>query len=153
MIDTYFDRADAATGYVHPLTKPVNHDDPRYWNGELYDSMISRMAAQARYELAHFIDTRCMQEKEAMTRSLPRHLTLDFGVQRGGAKLRIREAFSQEWILTLTDFRTNSDWLNCYLKPGLYFIEFWANSSSRQILNVDTRRTSFVKLNRVPADA
>lgn len=51
MIDTYADRADAATGYRPTPTKPVDRDDPCYWNGALYDSVINRMVAEARYNL------------------------------------------------------------------------------------------------------
>lgn len=57
MIDTYMDRADAATGYTPPAAKPVDRDDPRYWNGALYATVIDRMVAEARQtlrtEIAH----------------------------------------------------------------------------------------------------
>lgn len=71
MIDTYADRADAATGYEPTPRQAADRDDPRYWNGGLYDTVISRMAAEARYELARFIATRCMQEKKAMANLVP----------------------------------------------------------------------------------
>lgn len=51
MIDTYMNRADAATGYRPTPTKPVDRDDPCYWNGALYDSVINRMVAEAKYNL------------------------------------------------------------------------------------------------------
>lgn len=51
MIDTYFDRADRTTGYSATPRPPVDRDDPRYWNGSLYDSVINRMVAEARYNL------------------------------------------------------------------------------------------------------
>jgi hypothetical protein len=43
MIDTYMDRADAVTGWMQPI-----HEDPRYWGGKLYDTVIERNAAKAR---------------------------------------------------------------------------------------------------------
>lgn len=51
MIDSYMNRADAATGYRPTPTKPVDRDDPCYWNGALYDSVINRMVAEARHVL------------------------------------------------------------------------------------------------------
>lgn len=51
MIDTYFDRADAATGYRATPPQPVDREDPCYWNGALYDSVINRMVAEAKFEL------------------------------------------------------------------------------------------------------
>lgn len=50
MVPTYMDRCDAASGYQPPQAAPVT-DDPRYWNGALYHSVISRMAAEARYNM------------------------------------------------------------------------------------------------------
>lgn len=50
MIDTYFDRADRATGY-HLLTRtplPDITDDPRYWGGQLYATVADRTVAKAR---------------------------------------------------------------------------------------------------------
>lgn len=51
MIDTYFDRADRITGYRATPPKPVDRDDPCYWNGALYDSVINRMVAEAKFEM------------------------------------------------------------------------------------------------------
>ena len=50
MIDTYMDRCDAASGYKPQQAAPIT-EDPRYWNGALYHSVISRMAAEARYNV------------------------------------------------------------------------------------------------------
>lgn len=47
MIDTYFDRADAATGYRAQRTQPI-HEDPRYWGGQLYATVADRTVAKAR---------------------------------------------------------------------------------------------------------
>lgn len=46
MIDTYFDRCDAASD--RNQTQPPIHEDPRYWGGQLYATVIDRMAAKAR---------------------------------------------------------------------------------------------------------
>ena len=51
MIDTYFDRADRTTGYRATSSQPVDRDDPCYWNGALYDSVINRMVAEAKQTL------------------------------------------------------------------------------------------------------
>lgn len=56
MIDTYFDRADAALGYPRRhQSKPV-WEDPRYYNGQLYATMIDRNVAEARDRLAGALD-------------------------------------------------------------------------------------------------
>lgn len=54
MIDTYFDRADAAMRY-HVAPARTDQEDPRYWRGRLYATIIDRMAAEARSNLADFI--------------------------------------------------------------------------------------------------
>lgn len=41
MIDTYFDRCDAAQGY-RPKAKPISLDDPRQYRGLYFDTTISR---------------------------------------------------------------------------------------------------------------
>lgn len=49
--DTYMDRADAAAGYRPTPAKPIDRDDPRYWNGSLYASAIDCAVAMAKYRL------------------------------------------------------------------------------------------------------
>lgn len=51
MIDTYFDRADAASGYKPTPAKQLDRDDPRYWNGSMYASAIDCAVAMAEYRL------------------------------------------------------------------------------------------------------
>jgi hypothetical protein len=51
MIDTYFDRADAATGYRPTPSAPI-HEDPRYWAGRLYATVLDRHMAKAKHSLA-----------------------------------------------------------------------------------------------------
>lgn len=51
MIDTYFDRADAASGYKPTPAKQLDRDDPRYWNGSMYASAIDCAVAMAKYRL------------------------------------------------------------------------------------------------------
>lgn len=55
MIDTYFDRVDAAQGYRPAPCRPAS-EDPRYWNGQLYATMIDRNAAVARERLAGYLN-------------------------------------------------------------------------------------------------
>jgi hypothetical protein len=51
-IDTYADRADAATGYrPTPSTFPDISEDPRYFNYQLYSTMIARNVAEAKWRL------------------------------------------------------------------------------------------------------
>ena len=64
MIDTYFDRADAATGYrPTPVVYPDMSDDPRYFNYQLYNTMIARNVAEAKYNLQMVIGYLVVQEK------------------------------------------------------------------------------------------
>lgn len=55
MINTYFDRVDAASGYKPTRSSPIE-DDPRYYGGSLYATMLDRNVAQAKNYLANFID-------------------------------------------------------------------------------------------------
>lgn len=71
MIDTYADRADAASGSWRAARNHAVQQlyaDPRYFNGQLYSTVIDRMAAEARYRLAVFVELRCEIEKLAMAR-------------------------------------------------------------------------------------
>lgn len=54
MIDTYFDRVDAATGYRAKKSAPV-WDHPYYFRGIIYDSSIARDAAEATYNVDYAI--------------------------------------------------------------------------------------------------
>jgi hypothetical protein len=47
VIDTYFDRVDAATGYEPTPSRPIS-EDPRHWGGQLYATVIDRQVAEAR---------------------------------------------------------------------------------------------------------
>ena len=52
MVPTYMDRCDGAAGLARNTGSPrVDYDDPCYWNGALYNSVTSRMAAEARYNM------------------------------------------------------------------------------------------------------
>jgi hypothetical protein len=148
MIDTYMDRASWPTWMDLLPRQPVNYDDPCYWNGNLYNTVIDRMAAEARYQLARFIATRCMEEKKAMARRVTT-FTLDFGFQLSSFNLRIRKAYSQDWMMTCTDVQTESTSVRFELEPGLYVIEIRVPSFHWQTLTVDTRQTDFLKANLV----
>lgn len=54
MIDTYFDRADAAMRSHHAPAQ-ADQEDPRYWRGQIYSTIIDKMTAEARSNLADFI--------------------------------------------------------------------------------------------------
>lgn len=62
MIDTYFDRADAALGYPRRQSTPV-WDDPRCYNGQLYATMIDRNVAEAKDKLRYMLANACMDHK------------------------------------------------------------------------------------------
>ena len=54
MLDTYMDRADAATGYMLRQQRETERrlqDDPRYWAGQLYESAIAAAVARAKAAL------------------------------------------------------------------------------------------------------
>lgn len=55
MIDTYFDRVDAAQGY-RPQASNLVHEDPRHYRGQLYATVIDRNVAEARDRLAGALD-------------------------------------------------------------------------------------------------
>ncbi len=65
MIDTYFDRVDAAQVFTPTRSAPVQ-DDPRYYGGQLYASTIARNAAEARDNLAAFVNFLVLRHKACM---------------------------------------------------------------------------------------
>lgn len=50
MIDSYFDRCDAASGYK-PTARYLDQNDARYFGGQLYATVIDRMVAEAKFEM------------------------------------------------------------------------------------------------------
>lgn len=54
MIATYFDRCDAASGF-RSTARFIDQNDPRYFNHQLYATMLDRNVAEARFNLAHVI--------------------------------------------------------------------------------------------------
>ena len=63
MMDTYFDRADAVTGCLSNTATCLDSEDPRYFNGCLYDTTINRNVAKAKYKLQMVIGYLVVQEK------------------------------------------------------------------------------------------
>jgi hypothetical protein len=70
MIDTYFDRVDAAQGFKPKRSRPV-HDDPRYFNGHLYATMLDRNVAEAKANLEHFIDMTWEHHRYELAMGIP----------------------------------------------------------------------------------
>jgi hypothetical protein len=68
MTDTYMDRADAATGYKPTHQAAPDYDDPRYFRGSLYATIIDRMVAEAKYNLRVHIALSYLNHKRAMAR-------------------------------------------------------------------------------------
>lgn len=66
MIDTYFDRADASTGYKVVLSAPIS-SDTRYFRGQLYATNIDRSVAEARFNVHSIIAQRTTREKIAVS--------------------------------------------------------------------------------------
>jgi hypothetical protein len=67
MIDTYMDRADAATGYKPTSRVLPDYESPLYFRGNWYASVIDRMVAEAKYNLAIHISLSCIKHKTAMS--------------------------------------------------------------------------------------
>lgn len=65
MIDTYFDRCDAANDYKSTASRPI-WEDPRYYNGSLYSTLIDRNVAEAKANLASHIDQLAMRAKSVI---------------------------------------------------------------------------------------
>ena len=70
MIDTYFDRCDAASGYRPTPSKPMDRDDPRYYAGALYVTPSAARAAEARAELRYVIENMARFHKQEMARGI-----------------------------------------------------------------------------------
>jgi hypothetical protein len=62
MLDTYFDKKDWPVWMSSKSSAPA-FDDPRYYNGSLYTSVISRDVAQAKDAIKRHIDTICAWHK------------------------------------------------------------------------------------------
>jgi hypothetical protein len=67
MIDTYMDRADAAAGYKPTSRVLPDYESPLYFRGNWYASVIDRMVAEAKYNLAIHISLSCIKHKTAMS--------------------------------------------------------------------------------------
>jgi hypothetical protein len=57
MIDTYFDRVSWPT-WMTLKPQPNHWEDPRYFNHELYSTMIDRNVAEAKANVRSVIDNR-----------------------------------------------------------------------------------------------
>lgn len=66
MIETYMDWADSITRY-EPKTKSFNnYDDPRYYNGFLYSTVIDRMVAEAKDRVQEKIEGAHLRHRRAI---------------------------------------------------------------------------------------
>jgi hypothetical protein len=68
MIDTYMDRADAATGYKPTSRATPDYESLLYFRGHWYATIIDRMVAEAKYNVAMHISLSCLKHKVAMAR-------------------------------------------------------------------------------------
>lgn len=68
MMDTYMDRADAATGYRPSQQAVPDYESLLYFRGNWYVSVIDRMVAEAKDNLALHISLSCLKHKAAMAR-------------------------------------------------------------------------------------
>jgi hypothetical protein len=69
MIDTYFDRCDAASGYK-PTRSAPHQEDPRYYAFNLYNTMIDRNVAEAKFKLRYVIENMAHFHKQEMARGI-----------------------------------------------------------------------------------
>ena len=69
MIDTYFDRADAALGYKRRESAPV-WEDPRYYCGQLYNTVLDRNVAEAKDTVAEAIEWAARRHSDAIVRGV-----------------------------------------------------------------------------------
>jgi hypothetical protein len=70
MIDTYFDRADAAAG-ITPTYRPAALDDPRIYAGQLYASVLDRMVAEAKAKVLYAVAWVVWEHKTEMHCGIP----------------------------------------------------------------------------------
>jgi hypothetical protein len=68
MIGSYMDRADAATGYRPSPRAVPDYESLLYYRGNWYVSVIDRMVAEAKDNLALHISLSCLKHKAAMAR-------------------------------------------------------------------------------------
>jgi len=70
MIDTYFDRADAAAGFMSTY-QPIGRDDPRLYAGQLYATVLARMVAEARDNVLYTAAWSALEHKQEMRFGIP----------------------------------------------------------------------------------
>ena len=64
MLDTYFDRCDAASGYRYTTVQP-DHENPRYFRGSWYATTIDCNVAKAKHVLRTEIElNHCYHARE-----------------------------------------------------------------------------------------
>jgi hypothetical protein len=68
MIDSYMDRADAATGYQPTRQAVPDYGSLLYYRGNWYVSVIDRMVAEAKDNLALHISLSYLKHRAAMAR-------------------------------------------------------------------------------------
>ena len=66
MIDSYMDRADAATGYRPTPRQPVDRDDPRYFACVIYETPSAARALEALGNLHWALTCDCLTHKTEM---------------------------------------------------------------------------------------
>lgn len=87
MIDTYFDRADAAQRYPAIFPPQSVHEDPRYWGGQLYSTVIARMVAEARAMVRFTVAAAARDHQREMYCGIPlgtKHSVFDGAGRRKG---------------------------------------------------------------------
>lgn len=93
MIDTYADRADAATSYrPTPSTFPDISEDPRYFNYQLYNTMIARNVAEAKWRLNFHISQIVSAHKLEIDNGVP----LGCDCSRFQSNGRLKQRFSEK---------------------------------------------------------
>lgn len=70
MIDTYFDRADAAAGFMSTY-HPIGRDNPCLYAGQLYATVLARMVAEARDTVLFTAAWSALEHKSEMHCGIP----------------------------------------------------------------------------------
>jgi hypothetical protein len=91
MIDSYFDRADAATGYRPAPPVAPNYDSLHYWQGNWYVSVIDRMVAEAKDKVRISIGANILNHRREIRHGVP----LGSGCSIFDSAGRLRKIWSQ----------------------------------------------------------
>lgn len=85
MIDTYMDRVDQLTGFRRTPSHPV-YEDPRYFKGSLYETVLDRLVAEAKEHLSTELERDLMHHRWEMCYRIPVGMGRSFFTKEGRRK-------------------------------------------------------------------